>query len=508
MSDIDMGKSGTVDTRPDAEPVVLVDTPQERKTLHGRLAGERRPVIAPWLRDQAERRQVAVLVAQTVASVVGYHVVRLPWYAAKSVAYSPRGAWRLGKRGADALFDAEGRPLRSHAIQRQDIPEYLKLVGERRKRVKARTPAAVGVGLGVLTLALLVWLGPWYLAWPIAAAALFVFGRVGQPADRPIVMRAVVPDQTVRKPESDEIVKALIACRIAGMGPKEAAQISFAHPIRVDGPGWRADIDLPAGVTAGDVINARSEFSSGCRRPVGAVWPEGDKDVHEARLVLWVGMRDMAKSKPVPYPLLKGGTTDFFQGIPFGVDQRGRPIALTLFETNLLIGALPGAGKTAAVRAALCGASLDVTTELHVFEHKGSGDLEAFERIAHSYGSGVDDETIAAAAATIAWLVEEVGRRAAKVKELRQRSRALVPDSRTTRQLADRRGLGLHPIVCVVDECQELFSHPKYGKQAGEDAEKVIRRGRAFGVHLMLATQRPDKDSLPTGVSANVGTRF
>ena len=52
MSDIDMGKSGTVDTRPDAEPVVLVDTPQERKTLHARLAGERRPVIAPWMRDR------------------------------------------------------------------------------------------------------------------------------------------------------------------------------------------------------------------------------------------------------------------------------------------------------------------------------------------------------------------------------------------------------------------------------------------------------------------------
>jgi S-DNA-T family DNA segregation ATPase FtsK/SpoIIIE len=146
--------------------------------------------------------------------------------------------------------------------------------------------------------------------------------------------------------------------------------------------------------------------------------------------------------------------------------------------------------------------------ELHVFEHKGSGDLEAFERIAHSYGSGVDDETIAAAAATLSWLVEEVGRRAEKIKELRKRSRALVPDSRTTRELANRRALGLHPVVFVDDECQELFSHPKYGKQAGEDAEKVIRRGRAFGVHLILATQRPDKDSLPTGVSANVGTRF
>ncbi len=32
----------------------------------------------------------------------------------------------------------------------------------------------------------------------------------------------------------------------------------------------------------------------------------------------------------------------------------------------------------------------------------------------------------------------------------------------------------------------------------------MIKIGRAFGVVLVLATQRPDKDSLPTGVSGNV----
>lgn len=36
----------------------------------------------------------------------------------------------------------------------------------------------------------------------------------------------------------------------------------------------------------------------------------------------------------------------------------------------------------------------------------------------------------------------------------------------------------------------------------------MIKVGRAFGVSLILATQRPDKDSLPTGVSGNVSIRF
>ena len=68
--------------------------------------------------------------------------------------------------------------------------------------------------------------------------------------------------------------------------------------------------------------------------------------------------------------------------------------------------------------------------------------------------------------------------------------------------------LQLHPLACILDEAQNLFAHPKYGKQAAEDAIFIIKIGRALGVFLELATQRPDKDSLPTGVSGNVSTRF
>jgi S-DNA-T family DNA segregation ATPase FtsK/SpoIIIE len=77
-----------------------------------------------------------------------------------------------------------------------------------------------------------------------------------------------------------------------------------------------------------------------------------------------------------------------------------------------------------------------------------------------------------------------------------------------TRQIATRRSLRLWPVVCIVDECQNLFAHPKYGKQAGDDASFIIRIGPAMGIVLILATQRPDKDSLPTGVSGNASLRF
>ena len=65
---------------------------------------------------------------------------------------------------------------------------------------------------------------------------------------------------------------------------------------------------------------------------------------------------------------------------------------------------------------------------------------------------------------------------------------ALVPESKVTPELSRRKSLGLHTIVFAVDECQELFTHPEYGKEAGELATAIIKRGPALGIILVLAT--------------------
>jgi S-DNA-T family DNA segregation ATPase FtsK/SpoIIIE len=172
---------------------------------------------------------------------------------------------------------------------------------------------------------------------------------------------------------------------------------------------------------------------------------------------------------------------------------------------NWLIGAIPRQGKTAAVRVLACGVALDPLAAMWVHELKGSGDLDPLERVSHRFVSGVDDESIGYAAESLRLLRAEIMRRTERLKAL---DRAVCPDKRTTRQIAAKRSLKLWPIVCVIDEAQNLFAHPDHGKAAGGDAEFVIKIGPAFGVVLIIATQRPDKASLPTGVSGNVSTRF
>jgi DNA segregation ATPase FtsK/SpoIIIE, S-DNA-T family len=205
------------------------------------------------------------------------------------------------------------------------------------------------------------------------------------------------------------------------------------------------------------------------------------------------------------WPLAKKGTADFFAPIPFGVDQRGRPVYLVLFENNTLVGALPGAGKTGALRVVILAAGLDPTVRVWVFENAGKGDLAAAEHFAERYVSGIGDDAIAATLQALRDLKQEFLDRSAAMSRIPQDQR---PDGKLTRELANRRDDRFRPIVAVFDECQNLFTHPQFGKEAGQLAEFLIRVGRALGIHLLFATQRPDKNSMPTGVSSLASLRF
>lgn len=325
--------------------------------------------------------------------------------------------------------------------------------------------------------------------------------------DKPLSTRAVIKTE-VQKLTGDIVVKAMASIgigQIAMAVAKGQDGIKFVGPVTREGPGWRADIDLPLGVTVADVADRRARLASGLRRPLGCVWPDADPNEHEGRLILWVGDRDLSKSGTVVWPLSKGGRHDIFKPIPFGVDPRGRAQVMPVIQHNMLFGSLPGQGKTSSVRVIASGAALDPTVELWPHELKGTGDLDSFAPISHRFVSGIDDDSIGYAADSLTLLRAEVMRRAAAMKKL---PRDLCPDRRVTREIADKRSLKLWPLVAVFDECQNLFAHAKYGKQAGEDAEFIIKLGRALGVVLVLATQRPDKDSLPTGISGNVSIRF
>ncbi|MFF4736331.1 cell division protein FtsK [Streptomyces sp. NPDC001262] len=493
-----------------ADPVVMVDTPAPAGPgLMDRLrSGTRREVIPAWARSKSEFKNAAAWLGGYAWHTTAFHAVRLPWYGVRLAFQAPVGAAKFVGSAMRWVVDAEGEPLRQAAARRENAEEYLKLSRLRDGRVRMRgilMAAALLIG-PVLAVVLFV-LAPAWLTVLSVAVLTAGLGFLGAPGDKPVISRAVVTTE-VERLTSGIVERALGALGIAEINKalaKGGEGIKFPAPITRDGPGWRADVDLPYGVTVPDILDRREKLASGLRRPLGCVWPEPVADEHAGRMMLWVGDKALNKVPPPAWPLAKSGTASLFKPLPFGTDQRGRNVDITLMYDNVLIGAMPGMGKTFSLRTPLLAAALDPLAELLIWELKGTGDLDPLKQVAADYGSGPDDETCAAALESIRYVYKDLERRAKVISSL---PKDKCPENKATPQLAAVRSLGLHPLVLAIDECQELFSHEKYGKEAGSLCTAIIKRGRALGVILLLATQRPDKESLPPAISANVGTRF
>jgi S-DNA-T family DNA segregation ATPase FtsK/SpoIIIE len=220
---------------------------------------------------------------------------------------------------------------------------------------------------------------------------------------------------------------------------------------------------------------------------------------------LWIGYEPASQMRQPEWPLIREGMVDVFKPFPFATTPRLDVINAELPFRNWLDGGQPGSGKTFALRLKVLAAALDPRAELRGYELKGVGDFKPIEPVCKEYGNGFDDDTLERCAAMFGWLYDECRRRSDRIAHFAELGKA--PENKITPELASLKGSGLHPLVVWVDEIQELF-RSRYGKEAAEQAEQVIKLGRALGVILLIGTQIPDKDSLPPGITRNVNTRF
>ncbi|MEV5611515.1 cell division protein FtsK [Streptomyces sp. NPDC052225] len=484
-----------------------VDSPDLAKP--GVTEEKRRPILPDWRKDKADFKATAKHTAGRVGYASLYHGLRLPWYSVQLAMMSPRGTCRFIASTNRWLWDREAAPLRDYSVRTEDVADYLHLARLRGNRVRLRglvTVVAAAFGLGFALFLYVV--APAYL-WVFAAGGVLTLGYFGQQPDAPVIGPAVM------RTELQKLTGTIVLRALDAIGnPKIAAAIKkggdmdgmrFTSEITRDGPGYRADLDLPYGVTPDDVMEKREALASGLRRKVGCVWPSGDENEHEGRLVLWVGDKPMNETTKPAWPLLKDGQVDLFKPIIFGNDQRMRWVEVTLMFAAIIIGAIPRMGKTFLLRLFLLIAALDPRAQLLPFDLKGTGDLGALEPVAHRYRAGEEDEDIEYILHALREIKAELRRRAKVIKSL---PRSRCPESKVTPALANDKSLGLHPIVIGIDECQVLFEHDKYGAELESICTDVTKRGPALGIVGMYATQRPDAKSLPTGISANAVLRF
>lgn len=486
-----------------AAPGPPVDPPTHRRTFAAVVSrpADLRPVVPASLRTPNQRRQLRRWAVRYTGHTVAYHTTRAPKYAAKVAWYAPVGAGRTVWRLTRWCFDAENWSLRQHAANRGDADAYLKLVAASDRHVGRRLFAvAAGTLALAVAAAVLVLAAPLWAQWTAAAGAVLALAYLGRPADRPIIDRVQV-GQPYRRLTA-ELTRAALLATGYGKAPED---YTFPREIARDGDGWSALVDLPHGVTAAMVMDRQDRIaaSPALRLPVDQVWLRPGK--HAGQIDLWVADAPISQTRQPAWPLLRAGRADLFAPIPFATDERGAPVLLTLMFTNAIIGAIPRMGKTFVLRLLLLAACLDPRVRIGAADLKGTGDLAPLRPVATWYVVGDDDDDMDTLMAALRDLQAEMRRR---TKVLRNLPRDVVPESKITPGLAGNAALDFGPVVFGIDECQILFGDDQHKVEAERLVTDLIRRGPAVGIIILLATQRPDAKSLPTGISANAGTRF
>ncbi len=484
---------------------VAVTSQPEKPTIHATVTklaeDERRPIIPSWMRSRGGRSAFLGQMWRLFWYAVGKHSWNSPKYLCKVLIYAPWGLLVLAGRQVRWAVNPVLTGATNGALQAGEHQVAMHGQDKAAASRKARFASLLVELLAVAAAALAVrYAAPWWAQAIAATAAALLLARVGRPADKPIIEHVTVGRRFTRL-TATMVRDAVMSLRLTGI--KSPGDITFPFPgIHPDGPGWLARFELPPGLIATDVLEKRDRLSGALRLPIDQVWPEVGPN-HLAEVDLWVGFKPASAMGDPKWALASpNARTSVFEPCPFATDARQRPICITLFEINVLMGGQPGAGKSFGARALATIAGLDPTCELKIAEFKGVGDFLDMAELCTDYACGVDDEAFDIGEAIINWLLAECERRGARIKKLRMSGEA--PDGKITPELAARKGLGLHPIFVLIDEFHELLLNRS---DVGSKAERVLRRGRALGIILVLATQIPDAKTVPSGITKCVSVR-
>jgi hypothetical protein len=211
-----------------------------------------------------------------------------------------------------------------------------------------------------------------------------------------------------------------------------------------------------------------------------------------ARGTVTVVRRDpLAGLVSVPWPHREAEALSLWEPIPVGVDELGETVTVTLPERNVLMGGEPGAGKSAALSVLVAAAALDPSVRLWLLDGK-LVELSVWAPCAQRLAGPDVDEAIT--------LLRELR------EEMERRYRELL--ARGKRKVTREDGLPLHLVAC--DELAFYLGSEDRKKQRefAELLRDLVARGRAAGLIVCAATQKPASDVVPSALRDLFGFRL
>lgn len=209
-------------------------------------------------------------------------------------------------------------------------------------------------------------------------------------------------------------------------------------------------------------------------------------------------------------PYVQGGPLD----VAFGRNSEGKPVVVDLASLpHLLVAGTTGSGKSVLLNSIVMSMLMRATPEdvrLIMVDPKRV-EFTYYAGLPHLYVPVVTEPRQAASA--LQWGVSEMERRLKvfeqnKVRDIRSYNKLAAKAAKAAADSGDEEAdvpKHIPYFVIVIDELADLMM------VAGKDVESSIVRiaqlGRAAGIHLIVATQRPSADVVTGLIKANIDNR-
>lgn len=198
---------------------------------------------------------------------------------------------------------------------------------------------------------------------------------------------------------------------------------------------------------------------------------------------------------------------EYVQRLPMGAEvETGDEWVLNLAERNFVIGGIPGSGKSSFANALLAHLARHPDVRIGFIDLKFGAEAAPWEPRADAVISNTPDDPEAGTMDALAFISEAVADLGARYKRMIE---AGVQNAWTEGFLGPD-----EPVkVLVIDECSELFKAdtPERAKLANRviaQLKSFVQQGRAAGYVLLMSTQYPKDENLPTSIRENASDKI
>lgn len=270
------------------------------------------------------------------------------------------------------------------------------------------------------------------------------------------------------------------ACRFAGLATVNDRIPRIMNQRSVPA-GERLLVRMPKGSIVDGLEDAREYLAAFLKVREVRVTRDADRaDIAHVEIV----RRDPFLSgggSALAWPWLEVEYSRLWSAFPIGVDEVGETISMRLIEKNVLLGGEPGSGKSAGLSLLLAAAALDPFARIWGLDAKRL-ELALWRPVLERVGYQDIDEAVS----MVEDLIEIMDERYELLEA--QGLRTLTPD---------------FPLyVLAIDELRFYTAHSDSKKRARFNVLLIdlAARGRAAGIIVLAATQKPSTDVVPSSL--------